>query len=106
MAQASASDSALLISGHPEKIQDVGCNHGVAEKNSGSSGRQQLIDPPAQERGRQQQTPQQRVSRRLERKLHQRKAGSGEQQRQRAEPSVHLRRHELVRQQKDACGND
>jgi hypothetical protein len=95
----------LLIGAHPEKIENVGRDHGVAEEKRGWPGRQELIDPPTDERCRQQQASQKYAARRAHTDLKQPIPEPGEEEWRGAKPSVQFRRDELIRQQEDARRN-
>lgn len=90
-----------MVGSHPEEIEHVGGNHRVAQEECDSSGRQKLIDSPAEKSARKQQPPHERGPRRLETQLQQSETCAGQQERQGAEPSVYVRGDELIRQQQN-----
>ena len=63
--------------GDPEKVEDIGRDHGIAEEKRGPSGRQELVDSPTDKRSRQQQAFQKHAARWIQTDLEQRIADAG-----------------------------
>jgi len=92
----------LLVLHNPQQIHHIGGDHHIAEKNGQPPGGEELHGRPQEERGRKDQTFQQRWARRLQMNLQQNVSNAGQREGKATEISMHFGRNERIPDHKNA----